>query len=90
MNKDSDIKFNENTTLKVESAILGMLYNNYTQDILQTSSEEFQNSLAEVAASSNFDIALNNLIVNGLVTRIGIDEYRITDNGISEYQSRVQ
>lgn len=90
MNKNSDIKNNGDTELKVESVILSKLYNNYSQDILQTSREEFQNSLAEVAESSNFDIALNNLIVNGLVTRIGVDEYRITDNGISEYQSRVQ
>lgn len=90
MDKNSDINNSGDTELKVENAILEKLYNNYNQDILQTSREEFQISFAEVAGSSNFDIALNNLIVNGLVTRIGIDEYRITDNGISEYQSRIQ
>ena len=38
--------------------------------------------------SSNFEIALENLIVGGFVSRIGDSEYKITMNGIDEHLRR--
>ena len=38
--------------------------------------------------ASNFDIALENLILGGFVSRIGDDEYQITMNGIDEHSRR--
>ena len=37
---------------------------------------------------SNFDIAIQNLIVGGFVSRIGDNEYQITMNGIDEHSRR--
>jgi hypothetical protein len=39
-------------------------------------------------SSSNFDIALENLIIGGFVSRIGDTEYKITMNGIDEHIRR--
>jgi hypothetical protein len=70
--------------------ILGKLFADFEQQASQTSYEELQRSLTEVEKYPIFQTALDNLIISGLISRIGNDDYRITDNGIGEFQTRTQ
>jgi hypothetical protein len=53
-----------------------------------TNAEELKNILKIYAESNLYDDALNNLIIQNLVSRIGIDEIKITESGIEEYENR--
>jgi hypothetical protein len=90
MDRISGIESDDEFVLKVENMILGKLFADSEQQTLQTSYEELQRSLTEVEKYPIFQTALNNLIISGLISRIGNDDYRITDNGIGEYQTRTQ
>lgn len=79
---------NEATIRKIEDKILEKLFTLSNQQTPLTSDDELRAFLTESMGSSNFDIALENLIVGGFVSRIGNDEYQITMNGIDEHSRR--
>lgn len=73
---------------KIEDKILEKLFTLSNQQTPLTSDDELRVFLAETTGSSDFDIAIENLIVGGFVSRIGSDEYQITMNGIDEHSRR--
>jgi len=79
---------NEAKIRKIEGKILEKLFTLSNQQSPLTSDDELRAFLTETTGSSNFDIAIENLIVGGFVSRIGNDEYQITMNGIDEHSRR--
>jgi hypothetical protein len=75
---------------QVETMILRKLDGDHRQMIQTTTEEELKRAMSEAAKYPVYDKALNSLIVSNLVSRIGTDEYQITDNGIQELSSRDQ
>lgn len=73
---------------KIEDKILEKLFTLSNQQTPLTSDDELRVFLTETTGSSDFDIAIENLIVGGFVSRIGSDEYQITMNGIDEHSRR--
>lgn len=79
---------NEEDIKKFEYSILGKLFRDYDQQNYQTSHEDLVNSIPKASESPLFDRALDGLIVKNFMSRIGgNDHYRITENGISEFQN---
>ncbi|MDQ3084052.1 MAG: hypothetical protein M3Q77_04475 [Thermoproteota archaeon] len=79
---------NEAKIRKIEGKILEKLFTLSNQQAPLTSDDELRAFLPETTGSSNFDIAIENLIAGGFVSRIGNDEYQITMNGIDEHSRR--
>ena len=75
---------------QVETMILRKLDGDHRQMIQTITEEELKRAMSEAAKYPVYDKALNSLIVGNLVSRIGIDEYQITDNGIQELLRRDQ
>jgi len=73
---------------KIEDKILEKLFTLSNQETPLTSDNELREILRDKMGSSNFDIALENLILGGFVSRIGDNEYQITMNGIDEHSRR--
>ena len=88
MGKLSSLGTNNNHQKEIEKQILATLFERYSQDIALTNAEELKNILKIYAESNLYDDALNNLIIQNLVSRIGIDEIKITESGIEEYENR--
>jgi len=81
VNKDSSIP-------DIEDKILEKLFTLSNQQTPVTNDSELREILTDTMGSSNFEIALENLIVGGFVSRIGDTEYKITMNGIDEHIRR--
>ena len=81
VNKDSSIP-------NIEDKILEKLFALSNQQTPVANDSELREILSDTMGSSNFDIALENLIVGGFVSRIGDIEYKITMNGIDEHSRR--
>ena len=89
MEKFSTDENSEELRREVETMILDKL--SVIQDQLtKLSYEDIQRTLAEVVNYPVFDKALNSLIAQGLVSRIGNNEYQITNNGVFELTKRLQ
>jgi hypothetical protein len=73
---------------KVEGKILEKLFTLSNQETPLISDSKLRESAIDSMASSNFDLAIENLIVGGFVSRIGNNEYQITLNGIDEHSRR--
>lgn len=79
---------NNDDQKEIEKQILATLFERYSQDIALTNADELKNILKKYSESNLYDGALNNLIIQNLVSRIGIDEIKITESGIEEYENR--
>ena len=88
MSKVRNPEDNESAILKIEGKILEKLFTQSNQQTPLTSDNELRAILTATTDFSNFDIALENLIVGGFVSRIGDTEYQITMNGSDEYSRR--
>ena len=75
---------------QVETMILRKLSFDRRQMIESTMEEELKRAMSEAAKYSVYNKALDSLIVSNLVSRIGSNEYQITDNGIQELSRREQ
>jgi hypothetical protein len=74
---------------KIENKILERLFSLSNQQTQLASDNELRQFLAEITGSTNFNIAIENLIAGGFVSRIGNNEYQITMNGIDEHSRRI-
>lgn len=88
MGKLSTSSTNNSNQKEIEMHILRALFDRYSQDNALTTSEDLKKILKEHSESKQYDEALNNLIIQNLVSRIGIDEYKITESGINEYENQ--
>ncbi|KAA2283395.1 hypothetical protein [Candidatus Nitrosocosmicus sp. SS] len=79
---------NNDDQKEIEKQILATLFERYSQDIALTNTEELKSILKSFSESSLYEEALNNLIIQNLVSRIGVDEIKITESGIEEYENR--
>ena len=88
MTKIQNPEDNNSSIPKIEDKILEKLFTLSNQQTPLTSDNELREILTDTNRASNFDTALENLIVGGFVSRIGDDEYQITMNGIDEHSRR--
>jgi len=88
MTKVKNPEDNDSSIPKIEDKILEKLFTLSNQQTPLTSDIELREILTDTMDFSNFDIALENLIVGGFVSRIGNKEYQITMNGIDEHSRR--
>ncbi len=88
MTKVKNPEDNDSSIPKIEDKILEKLFTLSNQQTPLTSDIELREILTDTMDFSNFDIALENLIVGGFVSRIGNNEYQITMNGIDEHSRR--
>jgi len=88
MGKLSSSGTNNDDQKEIEKQILATLFERYSQDIALTNAEELKSILKSYSESNLYDAALNNLIIQNLISRIGIDEIKITESGIEEYENR--
>ena len=79
---------NELTIRKIEGKILEKLFTLSNQETPLIGDSKLREFLTDSMDSSNFDFAIENLIVGGFVSRIGNNEYQITLNGIDEHSKR--
>lgn len=79
---------NESTIREIEGKVLEKLFTLSNQETPLISDSKLRELLTDSMGSSNFDIAIENLIVGGFVSRIGNNEYQITLNGIDEHSKR--
>jgi NADPH-dependent 7-cyano-7-deazaguanine reductase QueF len=79
---------NNDDQKEIEKQILATLFERYSQDIALTNTEELKSILKSFSESSLYEEALNNLIIQNLVSRIGVDEIKITESGMEEYENR--
>jgi hypothetical protein len=88
MSKFQNPEDNESPIRKIEGKILEKLFIQSNQQTPLTSDDELREILTETSDSSNFDNALENLIVGGFISRIGDNEYQITMTGSDEHSRR--
>ena len=88
MDKAENPDDNNSSIPKIENRILEKLSTLSNEQTPLISDSELREILTDTMGSSNFDIALENLIVGGFVSRIGDSEYKITMNGIDEHLRR--
>ena len=88
MDKAENPDDNNSSIPKIENRILEKLSTLSNEQTPLISDSELREILTDTMQSSNFDIALENLIVGGFVSRIGDSEYKITMNGIDEHLRR--
>ena len=62
----------------------------HRQMMQSTTEEDLKRAISEAAKHPVYNKASNNLIVSNLVSRIGTNDYQITDNGIQELSRREQ
>ena len=79
---------NESTIREIEGKVLEKLFTLSNQETPLISDSKLRELLTDSIGTSNFDIAIENLIVGGFVSRIGNNEYQITLNGIDEHSKR--
>ena len=79
---------NESTIREIEGKVLEKLFTLSNQETPLISDSKLRELITDSMGSSNFDIAIENLIVGGFVSRIGNNEYQITLNGIDEHSKR--
>jgi hypothetical protein len=80
---------NNNTFNKIEGMILEKLMTMANQQTPLITEEELRQSIAKETKSPQFESALDKLIRDGFVSRIGNDEFQITSNGIEEHSRRL-
>ena len=88
MDKAENPDDNNSSIAKIEDRILEKLSTLSNQQTPLISDSELREVLTDTMRSSDFDIALENLIVGGFVSRIGDSEYKITMKGIDEHSRR--
>ena len=88
MDKAENPDDNNSSIPKIENRILEKLSTLSNEQTPLISDSELREILTDTMGSSNFDTALENLIVGGFVSRIGDSEYKITMNGIDEHLRR--
>jgi len=88
MDKAENPDDNNSSIPKIEDRILEKLSTLSNEQTPLISDSELREKLTDTMGSSNFEIALENLIVGGFVSRIGDSEYKITMNGIDEHLRR--
>lgn len=88
MDKAENPDDNNSSIPKIENRILEKLSTLSNEQTPLISDSELREILTDTMGSSNFDTALENLIVGGFVSRIGDNEYKITMNGIDEQLRR--
>jgi hypothetical protein len=88
MSKFQNPEDNESPIRKIEGKILEKLFIQSNKQTPLTSDDELREILTETSDSSNFDNALENLIVGGFISRIGDNEYQITMTGSDEHSRR--
>ena len=89
MEKFSTGQGNDEIRREVETTILDKL--SVIQDQLtKLTYEDIERTLTSVTSYLLFDKALDSLIAQGLVTRIGNNEYQITNSGVFELTKRMQ
>jgi hypothetical protein len=88
MSKVQNPEDNESAIHKIEGRILEKLFAQSNQQTPFTSDNELRGILTGSTDPSNIDLALENLIVGGFVSRIGDNEYQITMNGSDEHSKR--
>ena len=88
MDKAENPDDNNSSIPKIEDRILEKLSTLSNEQTPLISDSELREILTDNVGSSNFEIALENLIVGGFVSRIGDSEYKITMNGIDEHLRR--
>lgn len=88
MDKVHNPEDNESTIREIEGKVLEKLSTLSNQETPLISDSKLRELLTDSIGSSNFDIAIENLIVGGFVSRIGNNEYQITLNGIDEHSKR--
>ena len=88
MDKAENPDDNNSSIPKIEDRILEKLSTLSNEQTPLISDSELREILTDTMGSSNFEIALENLIVGGFVSRIGDSEYKITMNGIDEHLRR--
>ena len=88
MDKAENPDDNNSSIPKIEDRILEKLSTLSNQQTPLISDSELREVLTDTMRSSDFDIALENLIVGGFVSRIGDSEYKITMKGIDEHSRR--
>lgn len=76
--------------IQVETMILRKLSVDHRQMIQSTTEEELKRAISEAAKYPVYNKALDSLIISNLVSRIGTNEYQITENGILELTRRDQ
>lgn len=88
--QNSEDASNNNTFSKMEGMILEKLLTMANQQTPLISEEQLRQSIAaEASKSPQFESALDKLIRDGFISRIGIDEFQITSNGIEEHSRRL-
>ncbi|WP_148685336.1 hypothetical protein [Candidatus Nitrosocosmicus hydrocola] len=86
MAEDQD---SEESFSKIEGMILEKLLTMANEQTPLVSEEVLRQSLAEVSNSPQFESALDKLIRDGFVSRIGNDEFQLTSNGFEEHSRRL-
>jgi len=88
MAKVQNSEDNNSSIPEIEDRILEKLFTLSNQQTPLTNDNDLRKILIDTMGSSNFDNALENLILGGFVSRIGDNEYQITSNGIDEHSRR--
>lgn len=86
MVKDQD---SEDSNNKIEGLILEKLLTMANEQTPLVSEEVLRQLLAEASKSPQFESALDKLIRDGFVSRIGNDEFQLTSNGFEEHSRRL-
>ncbi len=90
MAKEQNSEDSSNYTFnKIEGMILEKLLTMANQQTPLVGEEVLRQSLVEVSESPQFESALDKLIRDGFVSRIGSDEFQLTSNGIEEHSRRL-
>ncbi|HEU5120515.1 MAG TPA: hypothetical protein VFT71_05975 [Candidatus Nitrosocosmicus sp.] len=88
--QNSEDASNSNTFSKMEGMILEKIMTMANQQTPLISEEKLRQSIAaEASKSSEFESALDKLVRDGFISRIGIDEFQITSSGIEEHSRRL-
>jgi hypothetical protein len=87
--QDSEDSNNNNAFIKIEGEILEKLMTMVNQQNPLVSEEELRQSLAGTSKLPQFESALDKLIRDGFVSRIGNEEFQLTSNGIEEHSRRL-
>ena len=88
MNNIQNPEDSESGIHRIEGMILEKLFTRSNEQTPLTSDSELREILTGTSDSVNFDIAIENLIVAGFVSRIGDNEFQITMNGSDEHSRR--
>ena len=89
--QNSEDASNSNTLSKMEGMILEKLLTMANEQTPLIGEEDLRQTIAaeEAPKSPGFESALDKLIRDGFVSRIGNNEFQITANGIEEHSRRL-